>query len=138
SVFAHEILNANPYAFLDDAPLEERRTRAVALPRGLPATVVERIGGLDPAAIEAVVAEAQPDPRDADELHDLLLDVGALPEAIGRDRDWTDLFDALVAERRAARLDGEPRHWVAAERRSLAAGGWAPRRLFPDGRGTPL
>ena len=86
SVFAHEILNANPYAFLDDAPLEERRTRAVALRRGLPAAVVERIGGLDPAAIEAVVAEAQPDPRDADELHDLLLDLGALPEAIGRER----------------------------------------------------
>ena len=52
SVFAHEILNANPYAFLDDAPLEERRTRAVALRRGLPAAVVERIGGLDPAAID--------------------------------------------------------------------------------------
>src|SRR5215471_16051169 len=132
SVFAHEILNANPYAFLDDAPLEERRTRAVAIRRGLPAAVVERIGGLDPAAIAAVVAEAQPDPRDADELHDLLLDVGALPEAIGREREWTDLFDALVAERRAARLDGEPRHWVAAERRSLAAAVWPDRRFTPD------
>ncbi len=49
SVFAHEILNANPYAFLDDAPLEERRTRAVSLRRGLPAAIVERVGGLDPA-----------------------------------------------------------------------------------------
>jgi len=132
SVFAHEILNANPYAFLDDAPLEERRTRAVALRRGLPATVVERIGGLDPAAVEAVVAEAQPDPRDADELHDLLLDVGALPEAIGRERGWADLFEALVADRRAARLTGVPLHWVAAERRSIVAAVWPDRRFTPD------
>ena len=132
SVFAHEILNANPYAFLDDAPLEERRTRAVALRRGLPATVVERIGGLDPAAVEAVVAEAQPDPRDADELQDLLLDVGALPEAIGRERGWADLFEALVADRRAARLTGVPLHWVAAERRSIVAAVWPDRRFTPD------
>jgi len=132
SVFAHEILNANPYAFLDDAPLEERRTRAVALRRGLPATVVERIGGLDPAAVEAVVAEAQPDPRDADELHDLLLDVGALPEAMGRERGWADLFEALVANRRAARVTGLPLHWVAAERRSVVAAVWPDRRFTPD------
>jgi ATP-dependent Lhr-like helicase len=132
SVFAHEILNANPYAFLDDAPLEERRTRAVAIRRGLPAAVVERIGGLDAAAIEAVVAQAQPDPRDPDELHDLLLDVGAFPETIGRDRGWSDLFDALIESRRAARLAGEPVHWVAAERRSIAAAVWPDRRFAPD------
>jgi ATP-dependent Lhr-like helicase len=132
SVFAHEILNANPYAFLDDAPLEERRTRAVAIRRGLPAAVVERIGGLDPAAVAAVVAEAQPDPRDADELHDLLLDVGALPETIGRERGWTALFDALIENRRAARMEGDPLHWVAAERRSVAAAVWPDRRFTPD------
>jgi ATP-dependent Lhr-like helicase len=132
SVFAHEILNANPYAFLDDAPLEERRTRAVAIRRGLPAAVVERIGGLDPAAIEAVIAAAQPDPRDADELHDLLLDVGAFPEAIGRERGWSDLFDALVESRRAARFGSEPVHWVAAERRSVAAAVWPDRRFAPE------
>ncbi len=83
SVFAHEILNANPYAFLDDAPLEERRTRAVSLRRGLPAAIVERIGGLDPEAVESVLAESQVEARDPDELHDLLLDAGALPEAMG-------------------------------------------------------
>src|SRR5205807_785107 len=33
SPMSHEILNANPYAFLDDAPLEERRARAVSLRR---------------------------------------------------------------------------------------------------------
>ena len=79
SVFAHEILNANPYAYLDDAPLEERRARAVTLRRGLPAAVADDIGRLDPEAIAAVVEEAWPDLRSADELHDLLLDLGALP-----------------------------------------------------------
>jgi ATP-dependent helicase Lhr and Lhr-like helicase len=132
SVFAHEILNANPYAFLDDAPLEERRTRAVSVRRGLPATVVERIGGLDPEAVAAVVAESQVEARDPDELHDLLLDAGALPEATGRARGFGDLFAALVEARRAARLDGDPVLWVAAERRSLAALVWPTRRFVPD------
>ena len=132
SVFAHEILNANPYAFLDDAPLEERRTRAVSLRRGLPAAIVERIGGLDPAAVESVLAESQVEARDPDELHDLLLDAGALPEAMGRARGFADLFEALVAARRAARLEGVPVLWVAAERRSLAALVWPAHRFVPD------
>ncbi|HXJ22560.1 MAG TPA: DEAD/DEAH box helicase [Polyangia bacterium] len=132
SVFAHEILNANPYAFLDDAPLEERRTRAVSVRRGLPAAVVERIGGLDPAAVESVLAESAMEARDADELHDLLLDVGGLPEPIGRERGFGDLFDQLVASRRAARLHGAPVLWVPAERRSLAAQVWPGRCFVPD------
>jgi ATP-dependent helicase Lhr and Lhr-like helicase len=132
SVFAHEILNANPYAFLDDAPLEERRTRAVSVRRGLPAAVIERIGGLDPDAVAAVVAEAEVDARNPDELHDLLLDAGALPETTGRARGFGDLFEALVADRRAARLEGDPVLWVAAERRSLAALVWPTRRFVPD------
>jgi len=137
SVFAHEILNANPYAFLDDAPLEERRTRAVSLRRGLPAEVVERLGALEPARIDEVVAEAQPDPRNADELHDLLLDLGALPEAMVLGRDWTTLGEALVAAGRAAWLqpgsdaDGEA-FLVAAERRSLVEAIWPTGRLVPD------
>ena len=49
SQFSHEILNANPYAFLDDAPLEERRARAVQMRRMLPESVLEEVGGLDPA-----------------------------------------------------------------------------------------
>jgi ATP-dependent Lhr-like helicase len=72
SPFAHEILNANPYAFLDDAPLEERRARAVQLRRTLPASVLEEAGRLDPAAIAQVIEESRPDLRDADDLHDLL------------------------------------------------------------------
>jgi ATP-dependent Lhr-like helicase len=133
SVFSHEILNANPYAFLDDAPLEERRTRAVAVRRGLPAEVTDRIGGLDPATIAEVVAEAQPEARDADELHDLLLELGALPVAEGEARGWDALFEQLVGARRAARLElADGAHWVAAERRSLAAAVWPHARFVPD------
>ncbi|MBI1818563.1 MAG: DEAD/DEAH box helicase [Deltaproteobacteria bacterium] len=78
SPMSHEILNANPYAFLDDAPLEERRARAVSLRRVDP-DLANGIGALDPAAIDEVRAQAWPDVRDADELHDLLLSVVLLP-----------------------------------------------------------
>ena len=130
SVFAHEILNANPYAFLDDAPLEERRARAVTLRRGLPASVADDVGRLDPAAITAVVDEARPDLRNADELHDLLLDLGALPEP--EDGAWAAYLDELIAAGRAARLrHGRHVFWVPAERRSLAATVWPHARFEP-------
>src|SRR5438876_938465 len=80
SQFSHEILNANPYAYLDDAPLEERRARAVEMRRMLPESVLEEVGKLDAAAIEQVRQEAWPDVRDADELHDVLHTLVALPE----------------------------------------------------------
>jgi ATP-dependent Lhr-like helicase len=79
SQFSHEILNANPYAYLDDAPLEERRARAVEMRRILPESVLEEVGKLDPAAIAQVREEAWPDVRDADELHDVLHTLVALP-----------------------------------------------------------
>ena len=86
SQFSHEILNANPYAYLDDAPLEERRARAVEMRRILPESVLEEVGKLDPAAIAQVREEAWPDVRDADELHDVLHTLIAFPEnaAVGR------------------------------------------------------
>jgi len=80
SQFSHEILNANPYAYLDDAPLEERRARAVEMRRVLPAAVLEEVGALDPAAIAQVQAEAWPDVRDADELQDALHTLVVMPE----------------------------------------------------------
>ena len=80
SQFSHEILNANPYAYLDDAPLEERRARAVEMRRILPESVLEEVGKLDPDAIAQVREEAWPDVRDADELHDVLHTLIALPE----------------------------------------------------------
>ena len=75
SPMTHEILNANPYAFLDDAPLEERRARAVSLRRTDP-DLAAGIGALDQAAIDEVCAQAWPDVRDVEEFHDVLLSVG--------------------------------------------------------------
>jgi len=119
SQFSHEILNANPYAFLDDAPLEERRARAVELRRVLPESVLEEVGKLDEGAIRQVQAEAWPDVRDADELHDVLHTLVALPadEESQSTAAWPVYFDKLVSEGRAgtAAVDGR-RFWVAAER----------------------
>ncbi len=124
SQFSHEILNANPFAYLDDAPLEERRARAVEMRRVLPASVLEEVGRLDPEAIAEVTAEAWPDVRDADELQDALQTLIALPEPMGA--AWTAWFDELVAERRAARaIAGGRTFWVSAER------GKTFRPLFP-------
>ncbi len=125
SQFSHEILNANPYAYLDDAPLEERRARAVQMRRMLPQSVLEEVGKLDPAAIEQVRAEAWPDVRDADELHDVLHTLIALPESIATGEaagqsfltNWLGHFERLVRQNRATRAmaDGR-RFWVATER----------------------
>jgi len=76
-VLSHEILNAQPYAFMDDAPLEERRTQAVYTRRASEPGA-DGLGVLDPDAIARVREEARPDPRDADELHDALLTAGFL------------------------------------------------------------
>ncbi len=124
SQFSHEILNANPYAYLDDAPLEERRARAVEMRRVLPESVLEEVGKLDPEAIAQVREEAWPDVRDADELHDVLHTLVALPEGMGA--AWSFHFENLVRAGRAgiAVLNGR-HYWVAAERaRSFLA-------LFP-------
>lgn len=134
SVFSHEILNSNPYTFLDDAPLEERRARAVTVRRGLPAELVDRLGSLDPEAIRAVIEEAQPIVRDADELHDVLLDQTGLSEEEGLERGYGAFFEVLVRARRAARLLAPglsgPR-WVVAERRFAAESIWPEATFFP-------
>ena len=77
SVFSHQILNAMPYAFLDDAPLEERRARAVPLRRALPDNGRD-LARLDPEAIRIESENAWPRIRDADELHDALLTPGGV------------------------------------------------------------
>ena len=129
SQFSHEILNANPYAYLDDAPLEERRARAVEMRRVLPEAVLSEVGRLDPAAIAEVCADAWPDVRDAEELHDALLGLVALPThgiwpgtRVGRKLQesvpaWNEYFELLAGERRAGRAwVGDRTYWVAAER----------------------
>ncbi|MBI4501432.1 MAG: DEAD/DEAH box helicase [Gemmatimonadetes bacterium] len=79
SPMSHEVINARVYAFLDDAPLEERRTQAVVTRRTLDVKAADDLGTLDAAAIERVREEAAPDPRNADELHDALMVFGSLP-----------------------------------------------------------
>jgi ATP-dependent helicase Lhr and Lhr-like helicase len=104
SPFSHEILNANPYAYLDDAPLEERRARAVEMRRILPESVLEEVGKLDPAAIAQVRGEAWPDVRDADELHDVLHTLVALP--VGRREPRSGVVGSNQARRFETSADG--------------------------------
>ncbi len=116
SLFSHEILNANPYAFLDDVPLEERRARAVDLRRLLPETMLEEIGRLDPKAIEEVQQQAWPDVRNADELHDTLQTLIAFP-ASKATLEWESLFEKLLKGGRCAKANiKENEFWVAVEK----------------------
>ena len=141
SVFAHQILNAMPYAFLDDAPLEERRARAVTLRRALPDDARD-LGSLDPDALERASRDAWPAARDARELHDALLTLGMLPEADLTDdalphaelvRGWSPWLQELVRSGLAVRASygTERTAWVATE--------FAPTfaAAFPDARFEP-
>ena len=126
SPLSHELLNANPYAFLDNAPLEERRARAVALPRGL----AGRAAALAAQAIAAGAAEVAPVVRDAEELHDALLTLGLL---VDLPSDWAAFLPPLRDAQRVLRAvwpGGEG--WVAAERAALVA------VAVPDVRFQPL
>src|SRR5437867_8038681 len=118
SPLSHEVLNAKPYAFLDDAPLEERRTQAVITRRGLDVKTADDLGKLDQNAIDRVREEAWPEVTGADELHDAVLVMGAVP--IGdcglRNADWQGHFEELAGQRRAGRLLTERPLWIAAER----------------------
>ena len=123
SQFSHEILNANPYAYLDDAPLEERRSRAVQMRRVLPDAVLNEVGRLDQTAIARVREEARPDVRDADELHDALQTLVAMPEELA-DPEWKAvverwvpfLAELLESWRVVRATAGERRYVVASER----------------------
>jgi ATP-dependent Lhr-like helicase len=116
SVFAHELLNANPYAYLDEAGLEARRARATSLGRTLP----EEPGKIDTAAIAAIRKEIWPDLRDENELHDLLHSLIALPlHIIDREeaRHWPTFYERLVQKGRAKTLNlNGTECWVATER----------------------
>jgi ATP-dependent Lhr-like helicase len=121
SPMAHEILNANPYAFLDDAPLEERRARAVSLRRADP-WLGREFGQLDQTAIDEVRNQAWPEVRNADELHDLLLGVCLLPVRLRP--DWQYFADELIDNHRATIATwgggaGSSHAYVAAERSDL-------------------
>ncbi len=134
SPMAHEIVNGKPYTYLDDAPLEERRTRAVSLRRSLPEEARD-LGELDIEAIDGVREQAWPAPRDAEEVHDTLLGLVAIDEQEAS--GWQQWLVELVDAGRAARLtqtggerDGQ-RLWFAAEHLP------AVELLYPDARIEP-
>jgi ATP-dependent Lhr-like helicase len=133
SVFSHQLLNAMPYAFLDDAPLEERRSRAVTLRRALPEDERD-LGTLDPEAIMTEEAYAWPPVRDADELHDALLSLNVLADRDVAKHDdgdvWQSWYDALAGDSRVETLAINGRaFWVAVERAALVKAAY----LLPTG-----
>jgi len=133
SPLAAEALTARPYAYLDDAPIEERRTQAVQARRFGDAGNVGEMGALDADAIAGVREEAWPRARSADEVHEALMTLGAVTAAEARDNEHWDVALALLARAgRATRLHaGEGGLWVAAERLATL------RPLYPGAGETP-
>ena len=132
SPLALEVLSARPYAYLDDAPLEERRTQAVMSRRWLDPESAADIGKLDPDAIQRVRDEAWPDATNADELHDALLWLTYLTDAeVQRQPGWPELLETLAKQRRVTRLTPRPSSVTAAlpsETTTQASAATAPPR----------
>src|SRR6185437_10967869 len=118
SPLALEVLSARPYAYLDDAPLEERRTQAVMARRWMSPSDASDLGNLDPEAIARVRSEAWPEAENPDELHDALLWLGFLTRAeVQSDRRWNGWLAELVGQKRVAHVDvGGSTLWMTAER----------------------
>lgn len=146
SPLAEEILNARPYAFLDDGDAEERRTRNVRTGDSAAPADAARLGTLDPAAVERVREQAWPAPRDAEEMHDALVTAGFLADTeVDAEPGWREWLAALAGQNRATRVStpfhgkgvapGEARRggmlWVAAERLAEL------RAVFPDAPAEP-
>ncbi len=132
SLLSHEILNGRPYTFLDDAPLEERRTRAVQLRRGLPVEARE-LAKLDVEAIDRVREEVAPDPRDADELHDVLLSLWVWPV----DPDLAPMLDLLIETGRAYTWQRAGRSFACAAERRSGIEALLPDIVFSPDRSLP-
>jgi ATP-dependent Lhr-like helicase len=135
SPLAQEILSARPYAYLDDAPLEERRTQAVAARRWLDPETAGQFAHLDPAAIEAVRAEAWPVAENADELHDALMLLGVLSTDEARGFAPAAAFEDLLQQHRVTRLRSAdapaPVFWAATEQQPLL------ERVYPGAVAEP-
>jgi ATP-dependent Lhr-like helicase len=131
SPLAQSVLNANPYAYLDDAPLEERRTQAIMSRRWLDPNRASDLASLDLAAIERAREEAWPDPRDIEEMHDALLLHHAVRDEEAEEGQWMAWLMALSEQGRATRFrDAGHVFWVAAERMPLVRAAWPSGR--PD------
>ncbi len=133
SVFAQEIINARPYAFLDDTEFAERRVNAVRNRGWLDPSEANDLSKLDPAAIERVREEAWPQAENPDELHDALLIHGFITQAEGEKNLWTPHFDNLIAQKRATRLklDADLTLWIPVERLSQF------EKIYPYATHTP-
>src|SRR6058998_696123 len=129
SPLAQEVLNARPYAFLDDAPLEERRTQAVISRRWLDPATASDLGDLDAAAIRKVREEAWPQVDGADAMQDGLDLLGFVTQGEAHASEWEPYLAALAGEGRAATLSvgpAGPHLWVSAGRLSHL------RAVFPS------
>ncbi len=133
SVLAHEILNGQPYTFLDDARLEDRRSRAITLRRGVPLEASD-LSTIDAAAIAEVHAEVATGLRDPEELHELLWSA----VVVGADDRWRHLFAPLSESGRVMSLSpavssrhDQAERWCATERRRHV------EALFPGVSFTP-
>jgi ATP-dependent helicase Lhr and Lhr-like helicase len=133
SPLALEVLSARPYAYLDDAPLEERRTQAVMSRRWLSPETASDLGRLDPEAIARVRGEAWPDAANADELHDALVWLGILGADEARaGPGWSDWLSDLARANRVARLHApDATLWIAAERLPQFRALWPTAELEP-------
>ena len=133
SPFAAEILNARPFAFLDDAPLEERRTNAVQNRRWLDPAAAKDLGKLDMEAINTVKAEAWPQSSTPDELHDSLVLFGFITEEEGKTESWENFFAELVAQQRATSVNLDTHNiWCATERIPQL------KSVYPDAKTNPV
>jgi ATP-dependent Lhr-like helicase len=134
SPLALEALSARPYAFLDDAPLEERRTQAVMARRWRDPQSASDLGRLDGEAIAKVQCEAWPDPVNAEELDDALLWLGCLTETEARAQPgWSEWLEALARDRRVALMKApQATLWIPAERLAQFRGLWPEARLEPE------
>jgi ATP-dependent Lhr-like helicase len=120
SPLAAEVLNAAPYAFLDDAPLEERRTQAVQTRRWNDSDSADDLGRLDPEAIAAVRDEAWPQVRDADEMHEALSLLGFVTaDEVADNQGWNERLQVLANNGRATLLTIERQIWTSAEKLPL-------------------
>ncbi|WP_025129377.1 DEAD/DEAH box helicase [Pseudomonas sp. PH1b] len=129
SPLAAEILSAKPYTFLDDAPLEERRTQAVLARRWSDPTATDDLGALDAEAIAAVAAEAWPNPTHADEMHEALMSLAVISQAEAEaNPQWLEWLATLASQGRAGLLQAAPEHglWLALERLNCL------RALYPE------
>ena len=131
SPFSYELINSNPYAFLDGGEIQERRARAVQTHRSLTMDSVADLATLNPEAIQQVCNDARPTVRNADELHDVLLTRVILPEHEGT--QWSEFYGELVSQRRASRFIREDgiSCWVAAERLPTAEAAFGKLDLTP-------